>query len=118
MGVSAGSPAMRAGPGDGSVCRSSQVSQVMASTRLLPHSCAVGRNDTHTACRAESPNKRQRACSSSCTQRAPAGLPVGLPGMGEVIDGAMQHAAQLGGNPWSRMLSRALQTALRAWIQY
>ena len=37
---------------------------------------------------------RQRSCASSCTQRTPAGLPRGRPGIGVVIDGAMQHAPQ------------------------
>ncbi len=39
---------------------------------------------------------RQRYSSSSCTQATPAGLPAGIPGIGEVIDGAMQHAPQPG----------------------
>jgi hypothetical protein len=30
----------------------------------------------------------------NCTQRTPAGLPCGMPGMGEDMDGAMQQAAQ------------------------
>jgi oxygen-independent coproporphyrinogen-3 oxidase len=30
--------------------------------------------------------------ASSWAQRTPAGLPSGMPGMGEEIDGAMQHA--------------------------
>ena len=36
----------------------------------------------------------QRRSSVSCTQRTPAGLPCGMPGMGEEIEGAMQHAPQ------------------------
>jgi len=43
---------------------------------------------------------RQRLASSSCTQRTPAGLLMpsisGMPGMGELIDGAMQQAPQPG----------------------
>jgi hypothetical protein len=31
----------------------------------------------------------------SCTQRMPAGLPFGIPGMGELIEGAMQQAPHL-----------------------
>ena len=34
--------------------------------------------------------------SSSCTQRTPAGLPCGMPGMAELIDGAMQQAPHPG----------------------
>jgi len=37
---------------------------------------------------------RQRFLSSSCTQRTPAGLPFGMPGIGDEIDGTMQHAPQ------------------------
>jgi hypothetical protein len=29
---------------------------------------------------------------SNCTHGIPAGLPCGIPGIGEVIEGAMQHA--------------------------
>jgi hypothetical protein len=39
---------------------------------------------------------RQRASSASCTQRTPAGLPPGMPGMGELMEGAMQQAPQPG----------------------
>lgn len=34
----------------------------------------------------------QPLVSVSWTQRTPAGLPFGIPGIGEVIEGAMQHA--------------------------
>lgn len=33
---------------------------------------------------------------NSCTHGMPAGLPCGMPGIGELIEGAMQHAPQLG----------------------
>jgi hypothetical protein len=36
----------------------------------------------------------QRCASSSCTQRMPAGLPCGMPGIGERIEGAVQQAPQ------------------------
>jgi hypothetical protein len=39
---------------------------------------------------------RQPSCSSSWTQRTPAGLPFGMPGMADVIDGAVQQAPQPG----------------------
>jgi hypothetical protein len=35
---------------------------------------------------------RQRSSSPNCTQRTPAGLPLGIPGIGLVIDGAVQQA--------------------------
>lgn len=37
---------------------------------------------------------RHRLSSASCTQRTPAGLPLGMPGIGLVIDGAVQQAPQ------------------------
>jgi len=36
----------------------------------------------------------QLRSSRSWTQRTPAGLPFGMPGMALVIEGAMQHAPQ------------------------
>jgi hypothetical protein len=39
---------------------------------------------------------RQRMSASSWTQGTPAGLPLGMPGIGLVIDGAMQQAPQSG----------------------
>ncbi|GAB3338303.1 hypothetical protein GCM10027359_14430 [Marilutibacter aestuarii] len=53
-----------------------------------------GRKDAQNAGRSGRPNRRQRRRSSSCTQGMPAGLPCGMPGMGEWIEGAMQHAPQ------------------------
>lgn len=54
----------------------------------------VGRRLEHTAGRRGSPNRLQRSWASSCTQGTPAGFPMGMPGIGEEIEGAMQHAAQ------------------------
>ncbi len=48
----------------------------------------------HTAGRSGWPNIAQRLSSVSCAQRIPAGLPLGMPGIGELIDGAMQQAPQ------------------------
>ena len=62
--------------------------------RSLPHISIDGRSEAQNAGRSGFPNSRQRNCPSSCTQGTPAGLPCGMPGMGEVIDGAMQHAPQ------------------------
>lgn len=53
-----------------------------------------GFSDAQNAGRSGRPNNRQRLASSSCTQRTPARLPCGMPGIGEWIDGAMQHAPQ------------------------
>lgn len=38
----------------------------------------------------------QRLASLSWTQRTPAGLPSGMPGIGELMDGAIQQAPQPG----------------------
>lgn len=68
----------------------------MACSRVGPHMAASGRSEPHTAGRSGRPKMRQRSRSSSCTHRTPAGLPPGMPGMADVIDGAMQHAPQPG----------------------
>ena len=66
----------------------------MASARELPHMSGFGRSETQNAGRSGFPNRLQRIASSNCTQRTPAGLPCGMPGIGDVIDGAMQQAPQ------------------------
>jgi hypothetical protein len=53
-----------------------------------------GRKLWHTAGRSGLPKIMQRLASSNCRQRTPAGLPFGMPGMGEEMDGAMQQAPQ------------------------
>jgi hypothetical protein len=73
---------------------SSAVNVAIASSREAPHIDASGRSDMQNAGRSGLPNSRQRYSSSSWTQGMPAGLPFGIPGIGEVIDGAMQHAPQ------------------------
>jgi hypothetical protein len=57
---------------------------------------AWGTSDAQTAGRSARPNRRHRSASSSWTQRMPAGFPLGMPGMGDEMDGAMQHAPQPG----------------------
>ncbi len=75
---------------------SSRVSHSIASARLLPHISGDGCRPLHTAGRLGWPNRRQAPAASSCTQGTPAGLPPGMPGIGELIDGAVQQAAQAG----------------------
>lgn len=57
---------------------------------------AAGRNEAQNAGRSGWPNNRQPSASSNCTQGMPAGLPYGMPGMGEAIEGAVQQAPQPG----------------------
>lgn len=78
----------------GSVRCSRAIRRVIASSFVWPHISKEGRNETQTAGRSGSPKTRQRPSLVSWTQRTPAGLPSGMPGMGEEIDGAMQQAAQ------------------------
>ncbi len=40
------------------------------------------------------PKSLHKFSSFNCTQRTPAGLPFGIPGINDVILGAMQHAPQ------------------------
>lgn len=55
-----------------------------------------GCSDAQTAGRPLWPKIRQRSCSSSWTQRTPAGFPSGMPGMGLEMEGAVQQAPQPG----------------------
>jgi hypothetical protein len=75
---------------------------------------ASGFSEAHTAGRSGRPKRRQRKASSSCTQGTPAGLPCGIPGMGELIEGAVQQAAQPGRHSMAAMLSLASGDPL-AW---
>lgn len=55
---------------------------------------ASGRRLAHTTGRSGWPKIRQRNAASSCTHGTPAGLPCGMPGIGELMEGAVQQAAQ------------------------
>ena len=57
----------------------------------MPHIAGSARRLPHTAGRSGRPKIAQRLSSVSCTQRTPAGLPCGIPGIGELIDGEMQQ---------------------------
>jgi hypothetical protein len=46
----------------------------------------------HTSGRSGEPKIAHRLSSVSCAHRTPAGFPSGIPGIGEEIDRAMQHA--------------------------
>lgn len=71
---------------------SSSVRFTSASAALPPHISGEGRRLAHTAGRSGRPNSAQRLSGVSWTQRTPAGLPPGIPRIGDEIDGAMQHA--------------------------
>ena len=80
----------------GCVSNSSRVRYASACPLLVPHISADGINPPHTAGRSGCPKIRQRASSPSWMQRTPAGLPRGMPGMGELMEGAVQQAPQPG----------------------
>gem|GEM_PF-2477911 len=60
----------------------------------------AGFNDEHTSGRSGCPKIKHRLSADNCTHRTPAGLLIpfifGMPGIGDEIDGAMQHAPQPG----------------------
>ena len=95
----------------GRVCTSSAFSQIIALCRSSPHMVVEGCSEAQTAGRLGSLKIRQRFWTSSWMQRAPAGLPAGMPGIGLEIDGAMQHAPQPGRQASSVGLWRGLFTA-------
>lgn len=68
----------------------------MACSRLLPHMSSDGCKPPQKAGRCGWPKILQRLSSASCTQRTPAGFPSGMPGIGLVMDGAVQQAPQDG----------------------
>jgi hypothetical protein len=80
----------------GFVANSSRDNHNIASSRDAPHISCEGCSPAQKAGRCGWPNTLQHNSSSSCTQGTPAGLPLGMPGRGEVMEGAMQQAAQWG----------------------
>src|SRR3569623_1113983 len=66
----------------------------MASPLFAPHISNEGCKLPHTAGRSGLPKMRQRLYSTNKIQRTPAGLPCGMPGIGEEMEGAMQQAPQ------------------------
>ena len=82
--------------GFGAVANSSRINQANAAGASAPHISTDGINCPQTAGRSGRPKMRQALDSSSCTQRTPAALPFGMPGICELMDGAMQQAPQPG----------------------
>lgn len=72
------------------------VSHASACSREAPHISSEGLSPAQKAGRCGEPKTIQRNSSSNCTHGTPAGLPFGIPGRGEVMEGAMQQAAQEG----------------------
>src|SRR3954451_541569 len=76
----------------GRVTRSSRSRYSYASRAEVPHISGIGRRLLQTCGRSGLPKIMQRLSAVSCTQRTPAGLPFGMPGIGEEIESATQHA--------------------------
>ena len=66
----------------------------MASSRQEPHISSDGCKDAQKAGRAGSLKIRHIKFSSKLTHGTPAGFPSGMPGMGELMLGAMQQLPQ------------------------
>jgi len=80
----------RTGLSGGAVAASSAASQAMAAPRESPHICSEGCKPEQHAGRCGKPNNSQRSSTSRWEQATPAAL------SSELIDGAMQQAAQPG----------------------
>ena len=76
----------------GTVASSRRVRKSIASSRQAPHISQDGCSDAQTAGRSGLVKILQRMFSSRFTQGTPAGFPCGIPGMGDEMDGAIQHA--------------------------
>lgn len=78
----------------GRVASSSQAIQAKAASRWEPHISMEGWRPEQHLGRSGCPKMAQRKSSVSCAQRTPAGLPPGMPGIGEEMERAIQHAPQ------------------------
>ena len=78
----------------GLVANSSAFRNAKACSRVSPHILCTGLKPIHTGGRSGFPKMRQLFSSLNCTHRMPAGLPLGMPGMGDEMDGAIQQAPQ------------------------
>lgn len=68
----------------------------MACPREVLHISGDGWSPAQTLGRRGEPKILQRCCASSWTQGVLAGLPLGIPGIGLEMEGAVQHAPQSG----------------------
>ena len=78
----------------GLVARSSADNQAIACCRSSPHISPDGCSPAQHEGLSGRPHKPQRHASFRFAQRSPAGLPLGWPGIGVLIEGAIQQAAQ------------------------
>ena len=76
------------------VNRSSSEIFTIAASKSTPHISTLACSPPQTRGRSGEDQIAQRWSVVNCTQRTPAGLPLGMPGMGELMEGAMQHAPQ------------------------
>jgi hypothetical protein len=77
---------------NGNVSCSSLANQTSASCRLSPHISSNGCSPAQNDGRSGFPKMRQRLSSPSWMHRIPAGFPSGIPGIGLVMEGAIQQA--------------------------
>jgi len=73
---------------------SSRVNHTSAASRESPHISSEGRSPPQNAGRSGRPNTAHRMSGSNWAHGWPAGLPCGMPGSADVIDGAIQQAPQ------------------------
>lgn len=66
----------------------------MASSRVVKHMSLVGCKPEHTFGRKDEPKIRHKLSSESCTHLVFIGLPSGIPGIGDEIEGEIQQAPQ------------------------
>jgi len=78
------------------VSRSSSARWPKAWVLSKPHISRLGAREAQTGGRSTDPNNLQDRSGANCTQGTPADLPAGIPGMGLLMEGAMQQAAQPG----------------------
>ena len=86
------------------VSRQTRGAVVISSAARKPSACSldplhissVGRKLTQTAGRSGLLKRAQLWSGRSCTQEIPAGFPRGMPGIGDDIEGAIQHAPHCG----------------------
>jgi hypothetical protein len=80
----------------GPVIFSRLLSHIIACSRVSLHISTLGCKLAQNAGRSGCPKIIQLLFPSNWIQRTPAGLPLGMPWIGLLIEGAVQHAPQLG----------------------